>query len=50
VNDFVIRLANVNGTGSASANSLLMKTILRLGIPVTGKNVLPSSIQGQPTW
>ena len=50
VNDFVIRLANVNGTGSASANTLLMKAIFRMGIPVTGKNFFPSNIQGLPTW
>ncbi|MDH3419891.1 MAG: 2-oxoacid:acceptor oxidoreductase subunit alpha [Gammaproteobacteria bacterium] len=50
VNDFVIRVANVNGTGSASANSLLMKTIFRMGVPVTGKNFFPSNIQGLPTW
>jgi 2-oxoglutarate/2-oxoacid ferredoxin oxidoreductase subunit alpha len=50
VNDFVIKLANVNGTGSASANSLLMKVIFRMGIPVTGKNFFPSNIQGLPTW
>ncbi|MBN1237080.1 MAG: 2-oxoacid:acceptor oxidoreductase subunit alpha [Gammaproteobacteria bacterium] len=50
VNDFVIKLANVNGTGSASANSLLMKTIFRMGIPVNGKNFFPSNIQGLPTW
>ncbi|HEU4618072.1 MAG TPA: 2-oxoacid:acceptor oxidoreductase subunit alpha [Gammaproteobacteria bacterium] len=50
VNDFVIKLANVNGTGSASANSLLMKTVFRMGIPVTGKNFFPSNIQGLPTW
>lgn len=50
VNDFVIRLANVNGTGSASANTLLMKSIFRMGIPVTGKNFFPSNIQGLPTW
>jgi 2-oxoglutarate ferredoxin oxidoreductase subunit alpha len=50
VNDFVIKLANVNGTGSASANSLLMKAIFRMGIPVTGKNFFPSNIQGLPTW
>ena len=49
-NDFVIRLANVNGTGSASANGLLMKTIFRMGIPVMGKNFFPSNIQGLPTW
>ena len=50
INDFVIRLANVNGTGSASANSLLMKAIFRMGIPVMGKNFFPSNIQGLPTW
>ena len=50
VNDFVIKLANVNGTGSASANSLLMKSIFRMGIPVMGKNYFPSNIQGLPTW
>ena len=50
VNDFVLKLANVNGTGSASANSLLMKVIFRMGIPVSGKNFFPSNIQGLPTW
>ena len=50
VNDFVIKVATVNGTGSASANGLLMKTIFRMGIPVVGKNVFPSNIQGLPTW
>jgi 2-oxoglutarate/2-oxoacid ferredoxin oxidoreductase subunit alpha len=50
VNDFVIKFANVNGTGSASANSLIMKAIFRMGIPVTGKNYFPSNIQGLPTW
>ena len=50
LNDFVIKLANVNGTGSASANSLLMKSIFRMGIPVIGKNYFPSNIQGLPTW
>jgi 2-oxoglutarate ferredoxin oxidoreductase subunit alpha len=50
VNDFVLKLANVNGTGSASANSLLMKAIFRMGIPVSGKNFFPSNIQGLPTW
>ncbi|MGD8976906.1 MAG: 2-oxoacid:acceptor oxidoreductase subunit alpha [Gammaproteobacteria bacterium] len=50
VNDFVIKLANVNGTGSASANSLLMKAIFRMGVPVAGKNYFPSNIQGLPTW
>lgn len=50
VNDFVIKLANVNGTGSASANALLTKSIFRMGIPVYGKNFFPSNIQGLPTW
>ncbi len=50
LNDFVIKLANVNGSGSASANGLLMKSIFRMGIPVTGKNFFPSNIQGLPTW
>jgi 2-oxoglutarate ferredoxin oxidoreductase subunit alpha len=50
VNDFVIKIATVNGTGSASANGLLMKSIFRSGIPVMGKNYFPSNIQGLPTW
>ncbi len=50
VNDFVIRIATVNGTGSASANALLMKAIFRMGVPVLGKNYFPSNIQGLPTW
>ncbi len=50
INDFVIRLANVNGTGSASANSMFAKTIFRMGVPVTPKNIFPSNIQGLPTW
>lgn len=50
VNDFVIRLANVNGTGSASANYMLAKSIFRMGVPVTPKNIFPSNIQGLPTW
>lgn len=49
-NDFVIKIATVNGTGSASANTLLMKSIFRSGIPVMGKNYFPSNIQGLPTW
>jgi 2-oxoglutarate ferredoxin oxidoreductase subunit alpha len=49
-NDFVIKFANVNGTGSASANGLVMKSIFRMGIPVMGKNLFPSNIQGLPTW
>jgi len=50
VNDFTLKIATVNGTGSASANSLLMKSIFRSGIPVVGKNYFPSNIQGLPTW
>src|SRR5690606_29160594 len=50
INDFAIKLANVNGTGSASANGLLMQAIFRMGIPVSGKNLFPSNIQGLPTW
>ncbi|HRP34684.1 MAG TPA: 2-oxoacid:acceptor oxidoreductase subunit alpha [Gammaproteobacteria bacterium] len=50
VNDFTLKLANVNGTGSASANGLLMKSFFRMGIPVSGKNYFPSNIQGLPTW
>jgi 2-oxoglutarate ferredoxin oxidoreductase subunit alpha len=50
VNDFAFKIATVNGTGSASANSLLMQSIFRMGIPVSGKNIFPSNIQGLPTW
>src|SRR6188472_3028762 len=50
VNDFAFKIATANGTGSASANGLLMQSIFRMGIPVTGKNVFPSNIQGLPTW
>ena len=50
VNEFAIKLANVNGTGSASTNNLLMQTIFRMGVPVSGKNLFPSNIQGLPTW
>jgi 2-oxoglutarate ferredoxin oxidoreductase subunit alpha len=50
INDFALKLANVNGTGSASANGLLMQAIFRMGIPVSGKNLFPSNIQGLPTW
>ena len=49
-NDFAFKIATVNGTGSASANTLLMQSIFRMGIPVTGKNIFPSNIQGLPTW
>jgi 2-oxoglutarate/2-oxoacid ferredoxin oxidoreductase subunit alpha len=50
VNDFVVRFANVNGSGSASANTLFAKSILRMGVPVTPRNIFPSNIQGLPTW
>ncbi len=50
VNDFAFKIGTVNGTGSASANALLLQTIFRMGIPVSGKNVFPSNIQGLPTW
>jgi 2-oxoglutarate ferredoxin oxidoreductase subunit alpha len=50
INDFAIKIATVNGTGSASANTLLMKSVFRSGIPVMGKNYFPSNIQGLPTW
>jgi len=50
LNDVVIKIATVNGTGSASANSLIMKSLFRMGIPVVGKNYFPSNIQGLPTW
>ena len=49
-NDFVVRFANVNGTGSASANALFTKAVFRMGVPVTPKNIFPSNIQGLPTW
>jgi 2-oxoglutarate ferredoxin oxidoreductase subunit alpha len=50
VNDFVVKFANVNGSGSASANQLFAKIILRMGIPATPRNIFPSNIQGLPTW
>lgn len=50
VNDFVVRFANVNGTGSASANYLFAKSVFRMGVPVSAKNIFPSNIQGLPTW
>ncbi|MCB0635458.1 MAG: 2-oxoacid:acceptor oxidoreductase family protein [Lewinella sp.] len=50
INDMVVRFANVNGTGSASANNMFAKAIFRMGIPVTPKNIFPSNIQGLPTW
>jgi 2-oxoglutarate/2-oxoacid ferredoxin oxidoreductase subunit alpha len=50
VNDFVIKFANVNGSGSASANELFAKSIMRMGVPVSPRNIFPSNIQGLPTW
>src|SRR5687767_1164100 len=50
LNDFVIKFANVNGSGSASANELFAKSFLRMGIPVSPRNIFPSNIQGLPTW
>jgi 2-oxoglutarate ferredoxin oxidoreductase subunit alpha len=50
VNDFVVKFANVNGSGSASANQLFAKAILRMGVPVSPRNIFPSNIQGLPTW
>ncbi|MGH6944096.1 MAG: 2-oxoacid:acceptor oxidoreductase subunit alpha [Geminicoccaceae bacterium] len=50
VNDFVVKFANVNGSGSASANRLFAKSILRMGVPVSSRNIFPSNIQGLPTW
>ena len=50
VNDFVVKFANVNGSGSASANGMFAKSILRMGVPVSPRNIFPSNIQGLPTW
>jgi len=50
VNDFVVKFANVNGSGSASANELFARSLLRMGIPVSPRNIFPSNIQGLPTW
>ena len=50
VNDFVVKFANVNGSGSASANSMFAKAVLRMGVPVAVRNIFPSNIQGLPTW
>jgi 2-oxoglutarate ferredoxin oxidoreductase subunit alpha len=50
VNDFVVKFANVNGTGSSSANALFVKAVFRMGIPVSPRNIFPSNIQGLPTW
>src|SRR4030081_1325570 len=49
-NDFVVKFANVNGSGSASANAPFAKAILRMGVPVSPRNIFPSNIQGLPTW
>jgi 2-oxoglutarate ferredoxin oxidoreductase subunit alpha len=50
INDFVVKFANVNGSGSASANQLFAKSLLRMGVPATPRNIFPSNIQGLPTW
>lgn len=50
VNDFCITFCTVNGSGSATANTTLMRALFKMGIPVSGKNIFPSNIQGQPTW
>jgi 2-oxoglutarate ferredoxin oxidoreductase subunit alpha len=50
VNDFVVKFANVNGSGSASANQLFAKSIMRMGVPIAQRNIFPSNIQGLPTW
>jgi 2-oxoglutarate/2-oxoacid ferredoxin oxidoreductase subunit alpha len=50
VNDFVVKFANVNGSGSASANEMFARSVLRMGVPVTARNIFPSNIQGLPTW
>ena len=50
VNDFVVRFANVNGSGSASANEMFARAIMRMGVPVAPRNIFPSNIQGLPTW
>ena len=49
-NDFVIKFANVNGSGSASANDLFARSVIRMGVPVAPRNIFPSNIQGMPTW
>src|ERR671921_705295 len=50
INDFVIKFANVNGSGSASANRLFARSFLRMGVPIASRNIFPSNIQGLPTW
>jgi len=49
-NDFVVKFANVNGSGSASANEMFARSIIRMGVPVSPRNIFPSNIQGLPTW
>src|SRR5258706_6552124 len=49
-NDFVVKFANVNGSGSASANELFARAVLRMGVPICSRNIFPSNIQGLPTW
>src|SRR5688572_13677385 len=49
-NDFVVQFANVNGSGSASANRLFARSIIRMGVPIASRNIFPSNIQGLPTW
>ena len=49
-NDFVIKFANINGSGSASANELFARAIMGMGVPVAPRNIFPSNIQGMPTW
>ncbi len=50
INDFIIRFANVNGSGSASANLLFARSVMRMGVPIAPRNIFPSNIQGLPTW
>ncbi len=50
INDFCITFSTINGSGSATANTTLMRALFKMGIPVSGKNTFPSNIQGQPTW
>ena len=50
INDFSITVATVNGSGSQTSNLTLMRALFKMGVPVSGKNIFPSNIQGQPTW
>ncbi|HEX2980883.1 MAG TPA: 2-oxoacid:acceptor oxidoreductase family protein [Anaerolineaceae bacterium] len=50
VNDFCITFSTINGSGSATANTTILRALFRMGIPVSGKNIFPSNIQGLPTW